>query len=433
MTNNLTWPNFTEHLRNLLRELYINGRYADVTLVSEDRVYFKCHKIVLSSWSPTLKTIIDSQQSEQPLIHQTGIHSRELEAILYLMYFSERNFDQHRMEDIITEGRDLDIQQIGDTAAMKNFPEHIQLLFQELYQKEAYADVTLLSQDKIQFKAHKIVLSACSPVLKKIIDINKTEYLILQTDIKSAEMESVLHLMYIGEGKFYQDRIGEFIKVCKELGITYFNTVEESLKRKHEEKKYQCNQCEFNSKKNDNLQIHIQSVHEGIKYPCSQCGYKATRTSYLKIHVQSVHEGIKYPCNQCEYQAGRRKYLQLHIQKRHEGVRYPCNHCEHKAMDKGQLKKHIQYKHEGIRYQCPQCDYQATTQGHLRSHVRSIHEEVKHSCNICGKKFSQKIHMKTHIRSVHDKIKFSCNHCDKKYTQQNHLRTHVKFVHKCVK
>ena len=53
---------------------------------------------------------------------------------------------------------------------MKNFPDHLKVLFLELYRTESHADVTLLSTDEVEFKAHKVVLSGCSPVLKKVID-----------------------------------------------------------------------------------------------------------------------------------------------------------------------------------------------------------------------------------------------------------------------
>ena len=49
------------------------------------------------------------------------------------------------------------------------FSEHLQLMFKELYEEGKHSDVTLVCDDKTQFKAHKIVLSACSPVLKKVI------------------------------------------------------------------------------------------------------------------------------------------------------------------------------------------------------------------------------------------------------------------------
>ena len=99
--------------------------------------------------------------------------------------------------------------------------ENLQLMFKELFfEKEKYSDVTLVCDDQTQFRAHKIILSACSPVFKKIIDNNQSQHpLIYLRGIQSYEMESILQFMYLGEGKFYYERMGEFIKVAKDLEI----------------------------------------------------------------------------------------------------------------------------------------------------------------------------------------------------------------------
>ena len=100
------------------------------------------------------------------------------------------------------------------------FTNHLQLLFKDLYQEGEYYDVTLVSDDQTQFKAHKIVLSASSPVLKKIIDSNPGQHpLIYLRGIHSFEMESILQSLYLGEGKFYYERIGELMKVAKDLQV----------------------------------------------------------------------------------------------------------------------------------------------------------------------------------------------------------------------
>ena len=100
------------------------------------------------------------------------------------------------------------------------FSEHLQSMFKDLYQEGRYSDVTLVSDDQTQFKAHKVVLSACSPVFKKIIDSNPGQHpLIYLRGIQSYEMESILQFMYLGEGKVYQERIEEFIKVSKDLEV----------------------------------------------------------------------------------------------------------------------------------------------------------------------------------------------------------------------
>ena len=46
------------------------------------------------------------------------------------------------------------------TLNWQTFSEHLQLMFKDLYEEEKYSDVTLVSDDQTQFKAHKIVLSA---------------------------------------------------------------------------------------------------------------------------------------------------------------------------------------------------------------------------------------------------------------------------------
>jgi hypothetical protein len=48
----------------------------------------------------------------------------------------------------------------------KLFPTHLALTFKDILKVGNFADVTLVSDYQIQTPAHKIVLSACSPVLK---------------------------------------------------------------------------------------------------------------------------------------------------------------------------------------------------------------------------------------------------------------------------
>ena len=106
----------------------------------------------------------------------------------------------------------------------KAFPEHLKLMSKELYEEDRYSDITLISDDQFQFKAHKIILSACSPVFRNIIDYNPTQNsLIYLRGVQSQELEPILQFMYLGEGNLSYERIGVFLKVAKDLQVKEIN------------------------------------------------------------------------------------------------------------------------------------------------------------------------------------------------------------------
>ena len=223
--------------------------------------------------------------------------------------------------------------------SLNSFSEHLQLILKDLYQEGRYSDVTLVSDDQTQFKAHKIVLSACSPVFKKIIDSNPSQHpLIYLRGIQSYEMESILQFMYLGEGKFYQERMGEFIKVAKDLEVKEISKGVEMPGEEEDiiEDDIQENDVEETLQEEKQSQVQRPTPRPARSHPstdsksikCPECEAEFTAKSSMVAHYRSKHEGIKYPCNQCDYQATQQSSLQRHIQSKHEGIKYPCNHCD---------------------------------------------------------------------------------------------------------
>ena len=162
----------------------------------------------------------------------------------------------------------------------REFPDHLKLLFLELYRTESHADVTLLSTDEVKFQAHKVVLSACSPVLKKVIDSRPPgEALVYQTGIESPELESILHLMYVGEGKFYEERRGGVVRAATELEIEQISD----------------NDVTWHS-----FSGHLRTLLQDL-YRTGVYEYKATEKRILRLHIQSVYEKRIHKCNLCEH------------------------------------------------------------------------------------------------------------------------------------
>merc|ERR1712126_174757 len=100
------------------------------------------------------------------------------------------------------------------------YSDHLREMLHEMRESDQLTDVTLVCDDKKQFKAHKIVLSACSSVFKSIInDLPQNSSVIYLRGIQHQEMESILEFMYLGVATFYQEKSNEFLNAAKNLEV----------------------------------------------------------------------------------------------------------------------------------------------------------------------------------------------------------------------
>ena len=107
------------------------------------------------------------------------------------------------------------------TLTWHTYSDHLRDILKELNSDDSFTDVTLVTDDKKQIKAHRNILSACSSVFKEILQTNKNNNhpLIYLRGIEHFEMESILQYIYLGEAKFYEERMSEFFTVAKNLDI----------------------------------------------------------------------------------------------------------------------------------------------------------------------------------------------------------------------
>ena len=102
----------------------------------------------------------------------------------------------------------------------QSFQGHLASCFHDLLIEKSFSDVILVTDDHTQFKAHKFVLSACSPVLKELLLLNPhpNPWLYLR-GVSQQELESILQFMYLGETKIDQNRIDNFLDIAKDFQI----------------------------------------------------------------------------------------------------------------------------------------------------------------------------------------------------------------------
>ena len=120
----------------------------------------------------------------------------------------------------------------------KTFSAHLASTFQDLATEGHFTDVTLVSDDQIQISAHRLVLSACSPVLKDLLLNNPHPHpLLYLRGVKQQELQSILQFMYLGEATILQERINVFLAVANDLDVKELSKDDESKVNNEEEVK----------------------------------------------------------------------------------------------------------------------------------------------------------------------------------------------------
>ena len=229
------------------------------------------------------------------------------------------------------------LQQEKYTLTWYSYSNHLREALGEMMTSGDFADVTLVTDDKKQIKAHRNILSACSSVFKEIFQINSNNNhsVVYLRGIQHSDMESILQFIYLGETNLHKERLNEFLIVAKDLGIQELGDgieVEDYISNNDNEYNSIMEAEESPIKKEDEMEEpnkldvhddgqHNQSVSKTKKYGCQECDKRYTKKTHLKVHIKSVHEGVKYPCNQCGYQASQKVNLRSHIQSIHEGIK----------------------------------------------------------------------------------------------------------------
>ena len=345
----LRWEVFHSNLSCSLSNLYRESNSFDVTLVSDDQIQFQAHKFILSASSPVMKNLLLDNPHSHPLIYLRGIKQQELGFILQFLYHGEALIHENRANILFENAKDLQIKHLVNSFVTGSNVDN---------KEDEHANI----EEGAEIDEIGTIRSL------DICDVDEYEY---DTQSISSHIDESLSLdIPVYKPGMTRPDCGNQLHKCGECGegFKWKTALLVHIRSKHEGIKYYlCNQCEYQSTGQGDLNKHKQS-HQV---------YQATEKEHIKTHKDSSHEAIKYSCNQCEYLATTNGNLKNHKHSMHDGVKYSCNQCEYLATWQGSLKTHKQSIHDGVKYSCKQCDYQATQRSSLKKHNQVKHSRLK--------------------------------------------------------
>lgn len=100
-----------------------------------------------------------------------------------------------------------------------NYQTNLTNVFDELLQSESFVDVTLACEGQ-SIKAHKMILSACSPYFQALFYDNPCQHpIVIMRDVRWQELKALIEFMYKGEINVSQDQINPLLRVAEMLKI----------------------------------------------------------------------------------------------------------------------------------------------------------------------------------------------------------------------
>ena len=346
-------------------------------------------------------------------------------------------------------------------------------------------DVTLMSNDNKQIKAHKLVISSASKVLKNVLESDDEKHSTIVFAEESGDILACLYeFMYSGEirvglknklnfletAKYLQlglneDLISDDNKFYEEddLAVLDDDTAldsKEVIKEEYYESDFIEYECDDSLPELDDescLAITLEDtvkqeevkrakVEESEELKVSSRRHTRTPRS-KKGKRQKIKERIdkirtnthrkrertvkktEFKCLECAFTAKKKNEVTRHKQRKHEGLEFKCDECSYKSGYSNELKIHVEAKHLGKKYSCDQCDYITSLNKSLKRHIEYKHGDAYLTCKQCPYEAKYKDTLRAHIESVHEEVVYDCQECEYKSKTKKALMHHKRVHH----
>ena len=256
-------------MMDINRELFNEGHFTDVTLVSNDMKTFAAHRTILSSVSPVLKELLMLQPNHKnPLIFMKNVSQFDLKCLLEFVYLGETEVSAERIKQFLKLGEEFKIKDLIQPPNSIN--NHEKNISEDTLRKSVKEDKGNTPKENDDSNYENCDEDITGP----------------KTRIKGEMMESV----NVTPEKCVQD---EKEDTTEEIdNINYDDSIDDDSDTaigQNTENNFKCDTCDKVYSSRANMLAHKRSAHAGIRYSCDHCQYKATRKNILRKHKMNKH------------------------------------------------------------------------------------------------------------------------------------------------
>ena len=289
-----------------------------------------------------------------------------------------------------------------------NFESRLSRSFSDIWSREQFLDVTLAATAEDgsveALRAHKVILSASSPVLRALLEKQSalaphSPVMLYLQSISARHLGLILEFIYRGRVSLPKDQLNDFLSVAKSLQIPLEDIEGDgpadrpkpappkraSSQPGGEEQKVKRPKMSMGhkKKKKPNKVVKIKETFS-LKRELNTPPHTPPDSEAHEV-VEDGHEdplGTYSPDNDLPQRlltgtaALKDAFINENVTKTDGG--FMCNPCDKLLTTKGGIARHVEDQHvmAGVRFQCPKCAYIAKNKNCLHSHVSRQHRDI---------------------------------------------------------
>ena len=223
--------------------------------------------------------------------------------------------------------------------------DNVDSSFKTHLESDLFADVTLVSDDKKLFQAHKLILSAGSEYFRDILSANTHPHPMLCLDgVSSDHLNWIIKYLYVGEVSVPQSRLQKFLKVSNKFKCFGLNEEEPqgSSQREENQEKFGISDISLENKEVPEDKIKsfevVEEEHEASQREESDKLYGEYETSQIIIKDEVAPEPVENMTEEIGKDDLENEMIEIFDEKDHEQVHKDYVTC-HEKLEEGGRKE----------------------------------------------------------------------------------------------
>ena len=260
----LKWEQFCNNAASSFQALHKDTDFTDVTLASSDGQTVGAHKVVLSSCSPVLKSMLVKNSHPSPLLYLRGVKLSQLETLLSFCYLGQAEVLQTDLDEFLEMARDLGIKGLSQEDTLEQNQEQVQKNRRQKNNKKSFE---IMAQNSTDIGSEIIISSIKTESFTRQTSEKMVDYSKASAIESSESYENGIKIDELTE-TIYKDKDSTSDHDCKSCGKSFSipYALNRHVKEKHtNESSLSCSECDWTGTRQYRLTKHINSSHGIIK------------------------------------------------------------------------------------------------------------------------------------------------------------------------